>query len=70
MQKIFDWFSDIAEEWDLNGVKFAIYTTIAVLIGGLFELVPPFFLTQTVVPITAVKPYSAIELAGRDIYTE
>ena len=31
MQKIFDWFSDIAEEWDLNGVKFAIYTTIAVL---------------------------------------
>ncbi len=70
MQKIFDWFSDIAEEWDLNGVKFAIYTTIAVLIGGIFELVPPFFLTQTVIPISAVKPYSAIELAGRDIYTE
>lgn len=69
MQRIFDWFSDIAEEWDLNGVKFAIYTTIAVLIGGLFELIPPFFLTQTVIPITAVKPYSAIELAGRDIYT-
>ena len=39
MQRIFDWFSDIAEEWDLNGVKFAIYTTIAVLIGGLFELI-------------------------------
>ena len=69
MQKIFDWFSDIAEEWDLNAIKFTIYTTIAVLIGGLFELIPPFFLTQTVIPISAVKPYSAIELAGRDIYT-
>lgn len=68
MQKFFDWFSDISEEWDLNGIKFTIYATIAVLIGGLFELVPPFFLTQTVVPISAVKPYTAIELAGRDIY--
>ncbi|HMV44048.1 MAG TPA: cbb3-type cytochrome c oxidase subunit II [Leptospiraceae bacterium] len=68
MQKIFDWFSDIADHWDLNGVKFAIYTTIAILIGGLFELIPPFFLTQTVVPIASVKPYSPIELAGRDIY--
>jgi cytochrome c oxidase cbb3-type subunit 2 len=68
MQKLFDWFSEIADAWDLNGIKFTIYTTIAILIGSIFELIPPFFLTNTVVPISAVKPYNAIELAGRDVY--
>ena len=69
MQKFFDWFSDISEEWDLNGIKFTIYATIAVLIGGIFELVPPFFLTQTVVPISAVKPYTA-KVYGKDGYSK
>lgn len=67
-EKFLDWYSDIADNWDTQGGKFAIYTTIAVVIGGLFELIPPFFLAQTVTPIAAVKPYNALELAGRDIY--
>ena len=66
--KLLDWFSGYSEKWESNGVKFTIYTTIAVLIGGMFELIPPFFLARTVTPISAVKPYSALELAGRDIY--
>lgn len=66
--KFLDWFSDKVDTWDSQAVRFTIYTTIAVLIGGIFELVPPFFLTQTVKPISAVKPYSALELAGRDVY--
>lgn len=41
--KFLDWFSEIADRWDTKGVKFTIYTTIAVVIGGLFELIPPFF---------------------------
>lgn len=68
VQKIFDWFSDKVDSWDQHAIKFTIYSTIAVLIGGLFELIPPFFLTQTVVPISAVTPYSPLELAGRDVY--
>jgi cytochrome c oxidase cbb3-type subunit 2 len=67
-RKLLDWFSEIADRWDTNGGKFTVYTTIAVVIGGLFELIPPFFLSQTVTPISTVKPYNAIELAGRDVY--
>ncbi|MDF3819928.1 cytochrome-c oxidase, cbb3-type subunit II [Leptospira sp. 96542] len=66
--KFLDWFSEIADHWDTKGIKFTVYTTIAVVIGGLFELIPPFFLTKTVTPISTVKPYSALELAGRDTY--
>ncbi|PJZ70461.1 cytochrome-c oxidase, cbb3-type subunit II [Leptospira perolatii] len=66
--KSLDWFSGITEKWEKNGVKFTLYTTIAVLIGGIFELVPPFFLSKTAEPISSVKPYSALELAGRDVY--
>ncbi|MCC6274413.1 MAG: cbb3-type cytochrome c oxidase subunit II [Leptospiraceae bacterium] len=68
MDKFFQWFIDLADRWDTDGVKFTVYTTIAILIGGLFEVVPPFFLTKTVAPISAVKPYSPLELAGRDVY--
>ncbi len=66
--KLLEWFSNIADHWDTKSIKFTVYATIAVLIGGLFELVPPFFLTKTVTPISTVKPYSALELAGRDVY--
>jgi cytochrome c oxidase cbb3-type subunit 2 len=66
--KLLDWFSDIADNWDVRGGKFTVYVTIAVVIGGLFELIPPFFLAQTVTPISSIKPYNALELAGRDIY--
>lgn len=68
LDKIFNWFSDRVDAWDREGVKFTIYTTIAVLIGGMVELIPPFFLTRTVTPIATIKPFSPIELAGRDIY--
>ncbi|MCB1142309.1 MAG: cytochrome-c oxidase, cbb3-type subunit II [Leptospiraceae bacterium] len=68
MDKFLNWFSEIADRWDTEAVKFTLYATIAVVIGGLFELIPPFFLTKTVTPIPSVKPYNALELAGRDTY--
>jgi cytochrome c oxidase cbb3-type subunit II len=68
IDKLLNWFADIVDHWDTQGIKFTIYTTIAVVIGGLFELVPPFFLTKTVTPISAVRPYKPLELAGRDVY--
>ncbi|MCC5815506.1 MAG: cbb3-type cytochrome c oxidase subunit II [Leptospira sp.] len=70
--KIFDvpltWFEKFASKWESDGVKFSVYTFVAILIGGLFELIPPFFLSRTVVPIETVKPFTPLELAGRDIY--
>jgi cytochrome c oxidase cbb3-type subunit I/II len=41
---------------------------IAVLIGGLVEVVPLYLVKSNVPTISSVKPYSALELLGRDIY--
>ena len=40
----------------------------AISFGGLVEIIPLFFLKDTTEPIAGLKPLSAIELEGRDIY--
>lgn len=49
-------------------VKFALLSTVVVLIGGLVEMVPTFLIKSNIPTISAVKPYSPLELQGRDIY--
>ncbi len=49
-------------------VKFALLALVVVLIGGLVELVPTFLIKSNIPTIAAVKPYSPLELQGRDIY--
>ena len=41
---------------------------LVVSVGGLVEIVPLFFQKSTTEPITGLKPYTALRLAGRDIY--
>lgn len=41
---------------------------LVVSVGGLVEIVPLFFQKSTTEPIAGLKPYSALRLAGRDIY--
>lgn len=41
---------------------------LAVSFGGLVEIVPLFFQKSTTEPVTGVKPYTALQLAGRDVY--
>ena len=41
---------------------------VAVAIGGLVEIVPLFFQRSTTQPLEGMKPYTALQLAGRDIY--
>ena len=48
--------------------KFAILSTIAILIGGLVELIPTFLIKSNIPTISSVKPYTPLELQGRDIY--
>ena len=45
-----------------------VFSLIAVSIGGLIELVPTFLINENVPAIPSVKPYTALELHGRDIY--
>ena len=49
-------------------VRFTIYAFIAVAIGGIIEMVPTFLIKSNVPTIEAVKPYTPLEIAGRDIY--
>ena len=49
-------------------VVFTLLAVVAVLIGGLVEMIPTFLLKSNVPTIAAVKPYTALELEGRDIY--
>jgi cytochrome c oxidase cbb3-type subunit I/II len=49
-------------------VKFAILTVIAVLIGGVVEYVPTALIKSNIPTIAEVKPYTPLELEGRDLY--
>jgi cytochrome c oxidase cbb3-type subunit I/II len=49
-------------------VLFTTLALIAILIGGIIELVPTFLIKSNVPTITSVKPYTPLEIHGRDIY--
>lgn len=49
-------------------VLFTVLSLVAILIGGIIEMVPTFLIKSNVPTIEAVKPYTPLELAGRDIY--
>lgn len=49
-------------------IQMLIISLILVAIGGLLELIPTFLIKSNIPTITAVKPYTPLELQGRDIY--
>jgi cytochrome c oxidase cbb3-type subunit I/II len=49
-------------------VRFAVLTVVAVLIGGVVEFVPTALIRSNVPTIASVKPYTPLELEGRDLY--
>ncbi len=49
-------------------ILFTILTTVAILIGGLVEFVPLLLVKSNIQVIESVKPYSPLELEGRDLY--
>lgn len=49
-------------------VIFTVLTLVAILIGGAIEMVPTFLIKSNVPTIASVKPYTPLELHGRDIY--
>jgi cytochrome c oxidase cbb3-type subunit 2 len=46
----------------------AILILLVISVGGLVEIVPLFFLKSTTEPVEGLKPYTALQLEGRDIY--
>ena len=53
---------------ETSNLLMIVLILISVAFGGLVEIVPLFFQKSTTEPVTGVVPYTALQLAGRDIY--
>ncbi len=58
-----------AHRWlEKRPVQFFILATVVILIGGLVEIVPTYLVKSNIPTISSVKPYTPLELEGRDLY--
>ncbi len=55
---------------ETNNFLMIVLITLVVAVGGLVEIVPLFFQKSTTQPIEGLKPYTPLQLAGRDIYVK
>ena len=53
---------------ETNATLLLILSFLVVTIGGLVQIVPLFYLDNTIEEVEGVRPYSPLELTGRDIY--
>jgi len=60
------WFRQ--ENIEKNTFLLVVLTILTVAIGGIVEAVPLFTIESTVEHVKGVRPYSPLELRGRDIY--
>ena len=51
-----------------NITLLAVAAFIAVAVGGIVEIAPLFWIDSTVEKVEGVRPYTPLELAGRNIY--
>jgi cytochrome c oxidase cbb3-type subunit 2 len=56
------------EKIETSNFLMIVLIVIAVAVGGLVEIVPLFFQRSTTQPVEGLKPYTPLQLAGRDVY--
>ncbi|MFN4009435.1 MAG: cytochrome-c oxidase, cbb3-type subunit II [Pannonibacter sp.] len=56
------------EVFEKNSIILLVGILVMVAIGGLVEIVPLFYLKSTIEKVTGMRPYTPLELAGRNIY--
>ena len=56
------------EKIETNNFLMIVLILLALLFGGLVEIVPLFFQRSTTQPVDGLKPYTSLQLAGRDVY--
>ena len=54
--------------FEKNSIVLLVASLIVVSIGGIVEIAPLFWLNSTIEKVQGMRPYSPLELAGRDIY--
>ncbi|PJB16002.1 MAG: cytochrome-c oxidase, cbb3-type subunit II, partial [Flavobacteriales bacterium CG_4_9_14_3_um_filter_32_8] len=67
-----DYKGVVKEYWhraiERKPIRMLIFALVLILIGGAVEMVPTFLVKSNIPTIESVKPYSPLELQGRDIY--
>jgi len=53
---------------ETNATLLLIFSFLVVTVGGLVQIVPLFYLENTIEEVEGMRPYSPLELTGRDIY--
>jgi len=56
------------EKVETNIGLMTILVILVISVGGLVQIVPLFFMKHTTTAVEGLKPYTAVQLAGRDIY--
>jgi cytochrome c oxidase cbb3-type subunit I/II len=60
------------EKWhawlERRPIQFTVLSLVAILIGGVIQIIPTIVVKSNIPTIAAVKPYSPLELQGRDLY--
>ncbi|NQY88604.1 MAG: cytochrome-c oxidase, cbb3-type subunit II [Colwellia sp.] len=59
---------NIHEKVEKNVGLFFLFTVLAISIGGLVEITPLFFQKELAQPVDNLKPYTALQMEGRDVY--
>jgi cytochrome c oxidase cbb3-type subunit 2 len=62
MWKFHGWF-------ERNSLILIIGIVVAISVGGIIEIVPLFYLESTVEKVQGIRPYTPLELEGRDVYS-
>jgi len=56
------------QQLERRPVQLTIFATIAILIGGIIQIVPTIMVKSNIPTISSIKPYTPLELEGRDLY--
>ena len=56
------------EKIETNNFLMIVLILLVLLVGGAVEIIPLFFQKSTTEPIKGIQPYTALQLAGRDVY--
>ena len=56
------------EKVETSNFLMIVLILVVLLFGGMVEIVPLFFQKSTTEPVPGLKPYNALQVAGRDIY--
>jgi cytochrome c oxidase cbb3-type subunit 2 len=60
--------SDFHKKIEMNIGLMIVLVLLVISVGALVQIIPLFFMHSTTEPVKGLKPYSALQLAGRDIY--